>query len=93
MSGPSREARRIGLVSRVMPLETFNSEVGELAGQLAAGPATANALTKAIINKSMESTLEQILEAEAVAQDLCFLTPDHKEGVRAFFEKRKPRFD
>lgn len=87
------EADRMGLVNRVAPLEKLYAEVRELAAQLAAGPAMANALTKAIINKSMESTLEQILEEEAMAQDLCFLTPDHKEGVSAFFEKRKPRFD
>lgn len=88
----AREAERIGLINRVVPLENLSAEAKKLAVQLAAGPFLANGLAKAIINKSLESTLDQILEDEAAAQDICFRTPDHKEGVCAFFEKRNPNF-
>lgn len=86
------EAERIGLVNRVVPAEKLRAEVEELAGQLSRGPALANALTKAIINRSPQGTLDQVLEEEAAAQDICFRSADFKEGVRAFFEKRKPEF-
>jgi 2-(1,2-epoxy-1,2-dihydrophenyl)acetyl-CoA isomerase len=36
--------------------------------------------------------LETLLDAEAWAQGLALMSDDHKEGVRAFFEKRKPQF-
>ncbi len=88
----AREAAQIGIVNRVVPLENLYAEVMDLAAELAAGPAMANALTKALINKSLCSTLDQVLEEEACAQDMCFLSQDFKEGVRAFFEKKKPEF-
>lgn len=89
----AREAERIGLVNRVVPLGELYPEVNKFAGRLIKGPAQANALTKAIINQSLQGTLDQVLDQEAYAQDLCFMTSDRKEGIRAFFEKRKPNFN
>lgn len=89
----AREAEKIGMVTRVVPLENLYSEVKKLADQLVRGPALANGLTKSIINKSLQSTLDQVLELEANAQDMCLMSSDHKEGVRAFIEKRKPEFN
>jgi len=85
------EAAQIGMVNRLVPLKNLYAEVKQLAGQLAAGPFLANALTKSIINKSLYSTLDQVLEEEACAQDMCFTTQDFKEGVKAFFERKKPK--
>ena len=89
----AREAEKIGMVNRVVPLEKLYSEVKKLADQLVRGTAPANGLTKSIINKSLQSTLDQVLELEANAQDMCLMSSDHKEGVRAFIEKRKPEFN
>lgn len=87
-----REAERIGLVNRVVPLSELFVEVNKFANQLLRGPILANGLAKRIINRSFESTLDQVLEEEAYAQALCFMSPDFKEGVRAFLEKRRPNF-
>lgn len=81
------EAAQMGMVNRVVPLENLYAEVKELAGRLADGPFLANALTKSIINKSLYSTLDQVLEDEACAQDMCFLSQDFKEAVQAFLKK------
>jgi len=86
------EAERIGLVNRVVPLSELFVEVKKLAHKLLRGSALANGLSKIIINKSFESTLDQVLEEEAYAQALCFMSEDFKEGVRAFLEKRRPEF-
>ncbi|KJS46744.1 MAG: hypothetical protein VR66_23680 [Peptococcaceae bacterium BRH_c23] len=88
----AREAERIGLVNWVVPLSDLDTEVKKLAEKLVKGPALANGLAKGIINRSLESTLDQILEEEAYAQGLCFMSQDFQEGVRAFLEKRKPNF-
>jgi 2-(1,2-epoxy-1,2-dihydrophenyl)acetyl-CoA isomerase len=67
-------------------------EVQRLANEIAAGPATALAMIKSLLNKSSTSTLEQMLEYESYAQTVAYLTPEHQEGVAAFREKRAPRF-
>ncbi len=84
-----REAANIGLVNRVVPLSELVVEAKKMAEQLVKGPALANGLAKTIINKSFESTLEQLLEEEAYAQTLCFMSQDFKEGVGAFLEKKR----
>jgi 2-(1,2-epoxy-1,2-dihydrophenyl)acetyl-CoA isomerase len=63
-----------------------------LAQQLAEGPFIAIKHTKANLRKGMESTLEETLNLEAENQGKNFLTKDFLEGVQAFFEKRKPKY-
>ena len=47
---------------------------------------------KTLLNKSSNSTLDQMLEYESYAQTLAYTTPEHREGVAAFLEKRPPDF-
>ena len=49
-------------------------------------------MIKTLLNKSSNSTLEQMLEYESYAQTLAYTTAEHKEGVAAFREKRAPQF-
>lgn len=49
-------------------------------------------MTKNLLNKSSNATLEQMLEFESYAQTVAYLTPEYKEGVLAFREKRAPDF-
>lgn len=49
-------------------------------------------MIKNLLNKSSNSTLEQMLEYESYAQTLAYTTPEHTEGVAAFREKRAPSF-
>jgi 2-(1,2-epoxy-1,2-dihydrophenyl)acetyl-CoA isomerase len=80
------EAERIGLVSRVVPAEALAGEARALATRLAAAAPRALALTKQALRRSLETGLEPALEHQAGA------TNDHAEGLRAFVDKRPPRF-
>ena len=86
------EAREIGIANRVVPAEELMPTVRQLALQIAAGSPTANAMTKTLLNKSSNSTLDQMLEFESYAQTVAYLTPEYQEGVLAFREKRAPDF-
>jgi 2-(1,2-epoxy-1,2-dihydrophenyl)acetyl-CoA isomerase len=82
-----------GLVSRVVPNDQLLDEAMKTAKRLAAGPRTAIALCKQIMAKSLDMNLEEVLGYEAFAQDLCMQTKDHREGIQAFKEKRKPVYN
>ena len=86
------EALRIGLVNKVVPDERLSEETAALASRLAAMPTAALGRTKRAFYASFEDDLETVLEREAEGQTFCGHTEDHKEGVRAFFEKREARF-
>lgn len=87
------EALAIGLVSRVLPKESFHADVLTLAAQLASGPAVSLGLTKALLNHSHRDGIEDFLTREQLAQAVAFGTDDFAEGNRAFMEKREPRFN
>ncbi len=86
------EAERYGLVSRVMPADTLLDETRKLAVRLAKGPTRAIGLTKNLLYKSANLTLDQSLELEASMLDEVTLTQDYKEGLRAFLDKRPPNY-
>lgn len=89
---PAKEAQAYGIVLEVTAQDELLARARELAESLAAGPGAALGMTKAILNRSYELSLEQLLHEEAMAQGIAFSTRDHQEGVRAFFEKRSPVF-
>jgi 2-(1,2-epoxy-1,2-dihydrophenyl)acetyl-CoA isomerase len=89
---PAAEARELGLVARVVPDATLEQETQALAEELANGPTMAFGFGKKLFKQMFTPTLEAFLDAEAWAQSCALLTEDHKEGVRAFLEKRKPVF-
>jgi 2-(1,2-epoxy-1,2-dihydrophenyl)acetyl-CoA isomerase len=86
------EAHRIGLVNRVIAQEQFESEVRQLASRIANGPLTSFRYMKANINLATHSDFRTLLDREAETHLRCGQTEDHKEGVRAFLEKRAPKF-
>lgn len=88
----AQEAARLGLVNRVVAHDELESVTREWAERLAAKPALSLALAKQAIRRSYESTLDEMLDFEAEAQDRCFRSADALEGTRAFVEKRSPRF-
>jgi 2-(1,2-epoxy-1,2-dihydrophenyl)acetyl-CoA isomerase len=88
----AEEAYRIGLVNKVCSAENFEEEVTEYASRLAALPTKGMGLIKRAMYKGLELDLAETLEYEALSQEIAGSTEDHKEGVRAFFEKRKPVF-
>ena len=86
------DAERIGLVARVVPADRLVPEATAVAQRLAAGAPQAIALTKAALEQTWTATLDEQLEHEAEIQGIAGATADHAEGLRAFVEKRPPRF-
>ena len=88
----AREALRIGLGNRVLPVESFREDVQELARRIANGPLVSYRWMKENVNLSSEVGFRTMLEREAVTHLLCSQTRDHAEGVTAFLEKREAKF-
>lgn len=86
------EALRLGLVTEVTAPDALMPAVRALAGEIAAGPPIAIRLARRAMYRNADSNLREALEYETFAQNLCRETEDSKEGVRAFVEKREPRF-
>lgn len=88
----SQTALDWGMVNQVVPDDQVMNASLKLAAQLAEGPAQAMAATKALLNQALFGDLETILENERrTILELC-QQPDFAEGIKAFFEKRKPSF-
>src|SRR5881628_4066223 len=88
----AKEAEALGLVHKVVPTAELDTTVDQLAQQLSTGPTKALGLSKRIINRVGNLDLPDALEYEAQHQDIVGRTSDHLEAVRAFLEKRKPKF-
>jgi len=86
------EAHRLGLVNRIFSHESLEDEVQAIASRLAHGPLTSYRYMKANVNLAMSTDFRTLLDREAETHMRCSMTEDHKEGVRAFMEKREPRF-
>jgi 2-(1,2-epoxy-1,2-dihydrophenyl)acetyl-CoA isomerase len=86
------EAEALGLVTRVVEDADLAAETAALATELAAGPTAAIGLTKQLIGRSLESSLDDQLDEEARLQAIAAAGDDFAEGVAAFLEKRPPRF-
>ena len=85
-------ALELGIVNRVVEDEALDAAVAEFAARLAAGPSLAYAGIKQALNIGERGTLADALDAEAVNQKVCIESDDFREGVTAFIEKRKARF-
>lgn len=88
----AEEAKSLGLVTKVITVEHWHEEVTAFAEKLAKMPTKAIGLIKRYINDSWNCNLTEMLEKEAFGQRTAGLTADHREGVAAFLEKRKPEF-
>jgi len=86
------EAHRLGLVNRVVAQDQFETAVTECAARIANGPLVSYRYMKANINLATHTDFRTLLDREAETHLRCGQTEDHKEGVRAFLEKRSPRF-
>jgi len=89
---PAADAERFGLYNRVVPADSLEETVRDLAQALARGPAMALAAAKRSVNFSANSTFEEALDFEFMLQGVQMQGQDFKEGVTAFLEKRKPEF-
>jgi enoyl-CoA hydratase/carnithine racemase len=88
----AREAERIGLVGRVLPLAELRAQALELALQIAENAPLAVAAAKAAVWRGLDLPLEEGLRLEQLLAEPVRQSEDAQEGPRAFLEKRKPRF-
>ena len=86
------EAERCGMIYKVFDDDLFLEEAMKLAHTLSNLPTKALAFTKQALNNSLSNSLVKQLQEEDRLQQLAAKTPDFKEGVDAFIEKRKPNF-
>ena len=86
------ECLRLGIVNRVVEHGELMERTLDLARQIADGPTYSMALIKKLVQRSLQVGFAESLRLAGPAQSLARRTEDHKEGVRAFVEKRTPRY-
>jgi enoyl-CoA hydratase len=87
-----KEAERIGLVNRAVPADEFEKAVDEMAAELADKSPTAMRLTKSYMNKTIMSDADVRLESAMLSAIVNDTSEDHEEALKAFGEKRAPKF-
>jgi enoyl-CoA hydratase len=88
----AQEAYRIGLVNKLVPVESLMDEAKKMALKLLRQPGFALKIIKMAVNDGINMDLRSALAYEARCFEIFFSTEDQKEGMRAFMEKRKPIF-
>jgi enoyl-CoA hydratase/carnithine racemase len=88
----AEEGERWGFFSRLVTSEQVLPQAQLLAKQIAEGPTFANTMTKRMLAMEWAMSVEEAIEAEAVAQALCMTTADFERAFEAFANKVKPVF-
>jgi enoyl-CoA hydratase/carnithine racemase len=88
----AEEGERWGFFSRIVAPEQVLAQAQALAKQISEGPTFANTMTKRMLAMEWAMSVEEAIEAEAVAQALCMTTEDFARAFEAFSNKRSPVF-
>lgn len=86
------KAAELGLINHCVPEAELDAFVDDLAARLAAGAPLAITYTKLAVNTMLKQLMAGAFETSLAYDQLTLFTKDHKEGARAFLEKRKPKF-
>jgi len=86
------QALGLGLANQVIQEDEFSEKVEAFATRLANSPTRAIGLMKKYVQLASTLTLDEYLEKEAEGQTIAGYTKDHREGIEAFLQKRKPKF-
>lgn len=89
----SEQCEKLGIFNRVVPDELLQSEAEKLASRLASGPREALSLMKDNLDQALWDNFNGSLDGEATRLIKSMSSPDHKEAVNAFIEKREPEFN
>lgn len=88
----AQEALQLGLINKVVPDEDLDQAVEETLAYYRNAPTRAIGAMKRVMNQSYQSTLEEMLELEAINQDMLSRSADAREGIMSFLQKRKPDY-
>ena len=88
----AQEAVDIGMINKCVAADELDLEAGKIISYYASAPSKAIGMMKKMLNHSMNASLDEMLEMEAVCQEIAGSSRDYTEGVSAFIEKRKPNF-
>jgi len=88
----AEEGERWGFFSRIVASDQVLPQAQALAREIAQGPTFANTMTKRMLAMEWAMSVEEAIEAEAVAQALCMTTADFARAFEAFANKAKPIF-
>ena len=89
---PAEEAERIGMIYKVFSDKTFAENSMNIALYLSQMPTKGLAFTKQLLSHSVKATFDEQLQDEDIYQQRAARTQDFEEGVKAFLEKRIPKF-
>src|SRR6185312_839522 len=88
----AEEGERWGFFNRLVPPDQLEAEALALARKLAEGPTFAHMMTKTMLHQEWAMSLDQAIEAEALAQAVCMQTKDFRRAYEAFVAKKAPHF-
>ena len=88
----AERAEKLGIFNRVVPGAELEGATRVLAGQIASAPQGIVADLKRTLRTTLQADLPEVLESETEAQLRAFRTPDFREGIESFLEKRAPKF-
>jgi enoyl-CoA hydratase/carnithine racemase len=88
----AEEGERWGFFNRIVAEDALMAEARALAEEIAAGPGFAHGMTKRMLAMEWAMSVEQAIEAEAVAQALCMTTQDFRRAYEAFVARQTPVF-
>ena len=86
------ECLQMGLVSQVVPFAELKAKTRELAADMLQCSPFSLMMTRRALYQGLDGTLETAMQFETFALEKCYTSPEHKEYVTAFLEKRKPDF-
>ncbi len=88
----AQEAKEIGMVNKIFPPDSLWEETMKTARKIASMGRVATRAIKTCVDRGFDVDLHSACNLEADAFGYCVATPDGKEGMTAFLEKRKPDF-
>ena len=89
---PAKKAEEIGLINHCLPAAELDAAVEAFCNRLLAGSRNAIRWTKVLLNMELKRVASSVIDAGIAYEAVTQRSPDHREGIQALIEKRKPVF-